>query len=422
MASVCLRSPFSIGLILPRRPEGRRQRACLPRRLALTMVFGTLSCGLVGCGGKEEGVLLVSDSVSAPAILRSEAEQVVIPVRIDAPLRFENRGSQEQLLGVSATGCSCYGIATEQFVLHPQEKVALPAGGGKDLFFMVKLLEGDGDVSFRVGFQVQGDVGQGGAGETGEFRASCTMKILPDLDLEPGVLAIDLPRGDAPADTGKYPVVLKRVTRGKPASLTPPEFSIEPAVLKAEPCRMEGAAEEVEPGLWRSVWTTSVTLGSLPDDVRENGGKFTYVLEFPDDDEGRIVLPGRRPETGKLPTLLEVVRDAPERRVAGQFLLRRSRGVVAPAQVHFGALSLGAEPRTRRIVLTAADQEPFVVTVEGALPQVEAAPDSQEPASQQWVTVTFNPSVMGAYEEPLLLKTTHPDDPEVQVVVKARVN
>jgi len=412
----CWRSQFSIIRSVSGHAVDRGPREFLPGLLVRVALMG----GLAGCGN-EPRIVLVNASVTAPAILRSEAEQVVTPVRIDAPLRFENPGSQEQLLGVSKTGCSCYGIATEQFVLERKENISVPAGGSKELFFVAKLLEGDGDLSFRVGFQTQGGMGRGGEPVVHELRADCTMKVLPDLVLEPASLVIDLPRVDAAADSQPHSIVLKRVTRGKPASLTPPEFTMDPASLKVDGFRMEGVAEEVEPGLWRTIWKASATLGSLPDELRENGGVSVFTLEFPEEEAETKVYAGRRPETGKLPTLLEVVREAPERRVSGQVILRRSRGIVAPAQAHFGVLATGSEARTRRIVLTAADQSPFVVTVDETPPHVQAAPDSQEPAPQQWVTVTFNPAAEGAYEQPLVLKTTHPDDEEIRVVVKARV-
>jgi hypothetical protein len=122
-----------------------------------------------------------------------------------------------------------------------------------------------------------------------------------------------------------------------------------------------------------------------------------------------------------LPTILDVVKEDPPRVVAGQLILKRSTGIIAPSQMHFGAIPAGSAPRTRRLVLSAADHIPFRLTVSDPPPQFDVDVDSPDPAPQQWVTITFHPGAAGELDVPLTLKTTHPRQPEVHVTLKARV-
>ncbi len=385
---------------------------------------GTLSLLLLllaGCARKGDELVLVSGSVAAPAILRSEAEQVAIPVRIDAPLRFENRSSHEQTLSVDRKGCSCYGIATQEYVLQEGELIKVPAGGARELFFVSKLLEAEGDQAFRATLLVSRDSGFGGTPAMEAVTAECSMKIIPDLVLEPASIVVDLPH--IVENKGRHfrqPLKLTRVTRGKPSGAAP-QFVMDPSLLDAEEVRSTGPAEEIEPGLWRTSWETVVALAELPDDVQDNGGRFPFALEFAASPEEGLVNPAGRRNASTMPTLQEVVRHFPERKVLGTLVLRRSRGVIAPSQVHFGAIPAGDSARERRIVLTAADQKPFVVSV-GDLPANFAAEvDEDEPAAQQWVTVKFRPESVGEALAVLVLTTTHPDQAEVRVTLKARV-
>jgi hypothetical protein len=223
-----------------------------------------------------------------------------------------------------------------------------------------------------------------------------------------------------PAESESRAVVITRVTRGKPAESVPPLFSMSPALLKAETASQEKAPEEVSPGLWQTIWKTSLKPDQFPAEIRENGGHFAFAFDFP---EGDIVSTESQspPRDGQIPTILDVASSNPPRKVTGQLILRRSKGIIAPAQLHFGAIPAGSGPRTRRLVLTAADHRPFEVTVGDVSQPFAADADSEEAGEQQWVTVTFQPGAAGESEGKLTLKTTHPDQPEVQVTLKARV-
>jgi hypothetical protein len=72
-------------------------------------------------------------------------------------------------------------------------------------------------------------------------------------------------------------------------------------------------------------------------------------------------------------------------------------------------------------VLSAADHRPFQVAIGDIPAPFSAAVDADDAAEQQWVTVAFPPGSPGDAEGQLTLKTTHPDQPEVQVTLKARV-
>ena len=187
-----------------------------------------------------------------------------------------------------------------------------------------------------------------------------------------------------------------------------------------EPASQEKAPEEISPGLWRTIWKTSVKPDQFPGEIRKNGGRFAFPFEFP---EGDIVSTESQspPRDGQIPTILDVVSSNPQRKATGQLILRRSKGIIAPAQLHFGAIPAESGPRTRRLVLTAADKRPFQVSVGDVSQPFAADADSDESGEQQWVTVTFQPGAAGDSERKLTLKTTHPDQPEVQVTLKARV-
>jgi hypothetical protein len=380
------------------------------RSLSQAMCLAALL--LTGCGRKEQGLVLVTPSVDAPPILRSEADQISIPVRVDAPIRFENRSRVETVFRVSKTGCSCYGMATAESFLKPGEPINVPPGGSKELFFVSKELQGEAEQAFRVGFHAGSE----------ELRADASMKIFPDLVLDPASIVIDLPTaGDGAKERGSSALTITRVTRGKPAEHVPPAFSMSPALIEAGPPVPEKPLKEISPGLWRAVWKVSVRARQFSDEIREGGGRFAFSFEFPESGDPVSTSTGGRPRDGQLPTILDAVGSHPSRKVTGQLILRRSKGIITPSQLHFGTIPAGSGSRTRRLVLSAADHRPFRVTIGDVPSQFSASGDSDDPAEQQWISITFEPGAAGDNEGKLTLKTTHPDQPEVQVTLKARV-
>jgi len=248
------------------------------------------------------------------------------------------------------------------------------------------------------------------------------MTIVPDLVLEPAAVVIDV-GGDQPeAEASQaFLLTMTQVTRGRPAETAVPRFVMSPGLLKAGVPEQDKPPVEISGGLWRTVWKIVVTVEALPDEVRENGGRFGFNLEFPESPDRPSPEPeDRRVERG-IPRLLDVVTSRPQHQVSGQMIVRRSRGIIAPPQLHFGAIAAGGAPRTRRLVLTAADHKPFRIEV-GEIPaDFEVDVDSPDPAEQQWVTVRFSPASAGDVERILTLRTTHPDHPEVRILLKSRV-
>lgn len=380
-----------------------------------------LALFVAGCGKKREhGLALVESSVTAPPILRSEADQVAIPVRLDAPLRFENRGPGEKFVAIAKTGCSCYGMATVDALLQPGERVGIPPGGSRELYFVAKQFAGETEQGFRVAFQVGGESDAGTDGAPLELRADCSMKIIPDLVLEPASVIVDVSGTGLREPGAAQNLKVTRVTRGRPGESAAPVLEMGPAFLKSGAAQLVLPSKQIADGLWQSIWKVSVTPENLPDEALQNGGRFSFALAFPESaDPAPTLRPGSPP--GSLPTVLDVSNGRPPLRVSGQLIVRRSRGIIAPAQLHFGAIGVGDQPRTRRLVLTAADHKPFQVMVDKVPEHFEASVDSPESAEQQWVTVKFSPQIEGDVEAELRLKTTHPEQPDVVVMLKARV-
>src|SRR5436190_13141695 len=147
------------------------------------------------------------------------------------------------------------------------ELINVPPGGQTEAFFVTKELKGESEQAFRVAFRLIGppvDTTQSSAIQ--EPRVDCSMKIFPDLVLDPASIVIDL-AGDGDRGAAKdtyYFLTITRVTRGKPTASTPPAFSMSPALLKAEPATPEKSAEEISPGLWRTIWKASVKSEEVP--------------------------------------------------------------------------------------------------------------------------------------------------------------
>lgn len=378
-------------------------------------IIGSCLClqSLCGCARQERDGFSVTTDVVAPAILRSEADQVGIAVRIEAPLKFTNGSDREKQIAVSKTGCSCYGVATGEKLVEPGEWIAIPSGTSRDLFFVAKRIEGETEQAFRAAFSVRDSEG----GRVSDVTANCTMKIFRDLSLEPSTFVDDLPPTAVSMQARtEYKLVLRQVTRGRRTNPVP-KFAMSPALLTATNFEVTGQPTEVAPGLWQTEWTNSLSLTALPETVRENGGRYAFSIEVPEIPVGEGT---RSRNDSSLPTLLDVVRDLPQRRIAGQLVLRRSRGVIAPGQIHFGSIASG-EHRERRIVLNAADHVPFKVQVEQTPPLFHVVVDSTDAATQQWITVTLSAEGARDLDETLILRTTHPDQPEVRVGLKARI-
>jgi hypothetical protein len=376
----------------------------------LWLMLSTAAIVLAACSRSQQGVVLLESTLTAAPLLKSEAERIAIPVRIDAPIVFENIGDEARTLKVSKTGCKCYGIAIASRALEPDEALTIPPGQRRELYFLARLSETTGDQTFRAAFTVD---------DGSTLSAECSMKVLADVELEPSSFALDVT--DVASKPGKsLELTIRRTVRGTVESLGEPGIATASESLRLQAIRRDEAAVEISPGIWRSAWKATLELGEIPGELRENGGRIPFQVEFPDAAAG----PRSPPQTageGRVPTPLEVVDPRPLREATGHVVLRRTKGIVAPAQIHFGVIRPG-QPRSRRIVLTAADRLPFRIESTDASEPWGAEIDSDADATQQWLTVTLAaPAEPGEIERRLVVKTTHPSSIDLSIVLKARV-
>jgi hypothetical protein len=370
----------------------------------------------LGCGGPERGLVLTTPHVEAPALLESELGRMTMPLRLEAPLRFENRSSTGQILALTNKGCSCYGLASADGLLEEKQDITVPPNGSLKLYFVAKLAGLNGDQAYRAGFVL-------GENRT-DVRADAEQPIMSDLDLEPDALFGHIAAGRAIAESAdEKPLMfeVRRVARNRHIGYYAPAMIEKPPFVTASQFPPEASAEEISPGLFRAVWRTTLTIGELPAEVAEAGGRFPIRFQFP---ELTVItgpgLQARGPvEASTAPPLVSTMMTYdPPREISGQLVLRKLRGIVAPRMLHFGRLKVDGQAQTRRLVLTATDKRSFKATAHSVPENASVEFDSSDAAAQHWATVIIRATSAGEIAEALVIQTDHPDEPEIRIILR----
>ncbi len=358
---------------------------------------------LAGCARPElvvqppdSPVELVASEIVAPALLASEVRAAASPQRIAAPIRFRNRSAVERRIALRTKGCSCYGVASESGPLREGDPVEIPAGGEMVLHFLAELDPAVREQSFRAAFEVLGSEA------VPDLVVHCRQTIFPDLEVRPAVLFL------TPAVSGSEQLHEIRVvsTYRESGSVTVPAPVVleKPSYLELDKTQQVRAAVLVAAGLRASEWRFGFTIGSgaAPeiDSVPKQRIRFATVKSAASDRE---------------------VADDGNITADCQVTIRNVRGIIGPRTVHFGQMAPDGAERTRRIVLSSASQTPFRILETKTPEEMSFAADSDQPAVQQWATLTFRPLRPGTVELKLAIATDHPDEREYLVTVRGVV-
>jgi len=156
-----------------------------------------------------------------------------------------------------------------------------------------------------------------------------------------------------------------------------------------------GGPEEVEPGIDRQ--------------------EFKLVLR---------VSPVDELESTPMATPIIASLDAPQRgslcRVEIPAVIRRSTGIDAPREIHFGLVK-SSEVQTRRILLRSADERGFRVLSISTSHEGTEGKASSGSATRHRLEVTFRPVNASDRGGCLEIETDHPDCPRVRIDLRCKV-
>lgn len=104
-----------------------------------------------------------------------------------------------------------------------------------------------------------------------------------------------------------------------------------------------------------------------------------------------------------------------------RLMVQYRSGLIGPRIIHFGDVAVG-KPVTRRIQILARDHREFrILGPSEPASTLSIRADLLESAKSHWGNVTFTPSAAGNFEAVLKIITDHPEQPSLEIEVRALV-
>lgn len=224
------------------------------------------------------------------------------------------------------------------------------------------------------------------AGPEERLTARLSVRVLADVVVRPPVLSHSFTASDA-RPVSKALTILRTV-RSEPKPKVRPvlgQLPPEVALVDMEDKGLTHAGDS----LWTQEWVVNLRIAPGARDGGRRASGFDVAFEAPDAVSVRV------PVT-----------------------LRQRSGIeVRPAECDFGTVRR-EESLTRKVMLVAADEQPFVVTeAVSSLPGVTVAPTGSAPKACVIVELKACPSQEKEWKGNVRIRTTHPESPEISLAV-----
>ncbi|WP_139228279.1 hypothetical protein [Planctomicrobium piriforme] len=337
----------------------------------------------VGClrsGGQVE----FTTDVQAKSLLVSEVQAADDRSQlVDCPIEITNRTAKDQQVTLVTTGCACYGITFNGVPLEKGSAITVPAGEKRVLQFKVMPVDAPIEKDFTAEFSVSDQT------KPRNVTVRCSLQTWLDLRVTPHVVTIELASGKEVSE--ERSLLIEHIFRGSGGESFELEFPELPSIARVESQKSLGSSEKLEDQLYRQAWEVvlkiDIPAGFAPSDTPL-----------------------------KLPVAVKAADGREAARSDVLLTLHRPQPIVFPTKVHFGKMPAGGT-RSRRILLSSANQSPFQLSLKQAPPFVESAIDP-EPHAQHWVELTVSPETPGTFSGDLVLTTDRSDVPEVVIRVE----
>ena len=360
----------------------------LSRSGVVACCVGGMLCLLSGCT-KPDVALQIEGDVEARTLLVSEVLSAEDRTQlIECPIRIINQQSVPGEFILSSTGCSCYGVELNGQPMTAGESIPIPAGEERTLYIRAEPPLRASEKSYTANFMVSD-----GEGQFQNETATCTLSVYQDVRVVPAVITVETGLSDDGLIT--KPVVIERVQRGAQPTVDSPSFAGLPGFVDVRDLAPAGPPVEIEPGLWKQSWNATVDVSvSATSDTRQKLHKFTVRFAGSDGDD----IFGE-----------------------GQVLTKVNAPLSFPREVHLGRIDRG-DSGTRRILVATRDGSSFHLTSPRPSPQSTSMEIEEAAGPRHFVTLTVTPEQSGNFEEVIELQTDLPEQPMIQMTLKAHVN
>ena len=347
-----------------------------------------LGIALLGCDSGGPSRVICTDSLQSKTWLLGEVDKNMEDAT-EGVFRFPlyNSTRSPVQMRVRSIGCSCYAVRRGETRLKVGDQFELGAGMTETLTLHPPrpTVDGASDVQFSVEYE------SAPAAPAEMISCQGTLVAIAEYRINPGLLSAEFVK-DTPPQTVR--VEITHTARD-------PESAERPPTLKGWPSGVQVVApSSLEPAiplsghLWRKSWQVTATID--PPEPTATGI----------DDFHTVQVSGAEP-------------DSPTAEV--KLVVRFRSGLSGPRLIHFGDVPAG-KTVTRRIQILARDHQVFrILGPSQAGLDLSILSESAAPVKSHWGRLTLTPSVTGEFLQLLRIETDHPDQPTLEIEVRARV-
>lgn len=331
------------------------------------------SPGPVTVVGERDRSVLVSEALAND----NEVEQSTFTVSLS--------GNDPVTLQLSMVGCSCYRVQHDDRRLKVGDEIDVAPGESETIRIESQVRQSPGVMQYRAEFTYK-DAG----GAAFNLPLTSTVRTIADLAVRPDVIHHAADSTSEEAQTDFEIEIVQRVRASQLDGLRV-EWGAVPDWISCSPPTVYDGPVEVDPGVWRVLSRSIVTVHGRPDP--QPAAPIQLPLESS--------VAGRR--LGQ---------------TACTLIVASKSGIQAPAMIHFGRPT-GSAAATKRVQLIARDKQAFAITsISSRDGSVEAKEANPARSSEHWLEVALT-GAASAVNDTLTVRTDHPDAGEVTISVRA---
>ena len=347
-----------------------------------------LGIALLGCDSGGPSRVVCTDPQQSKTWLLGEVDKNIEDAT-EGVFRFPlyNGTRRPVQMRVRSIGCSCYAVRRGETRLQVGDLFELGAGKTETLTLRPPrpTIDRASDYQFTVEYE------PAPAAPPEVISCQGTLVSIAEYRVNPGLLSAEFTK-DTPPQTVRMEITC--TGRDPQAMESAPLVQGWPDGTQAEVPASLGPAVELGTHLWRRSWRVAATL-ARPEPTATGTGEFRTL---------HIAGPALGSPSAEV-----------------KLVVRLRSGLSGPRIVHLGDVPLGRSI-TRRIQILARDHQAFRILGPSQRGQaLSIQPESADPVKSHWSSLSFTPSAEGEFHEVLKIATDHPEQPTLEVEVRAQV-
>ncbi|MEW4490115.1 hypothetical protein AB1L42_18670 [Thalassoglobus sp. JC818] len=369
--------------------------------LTLLSVFATVvlfsGCSEQNAAPEKHGIQ-ISAPTQLPALLLSEL-QGDDPHTIRCPVQIVNNTDSTQQVVLAATGCSCYGVVTEDGEsLERGEVKEVTADQELTLAIQGQSPQEESRKTYTADFEITAPDG------TKQLeRILCNQQVYQDFKVIPALIECETSPSSPKSETRELEVT-RYFRSDSPATPTPIVDGV-PDDVSVKSIHLTESPTQIESGLWCATWEVELLI-ELQESKESADRIDTLNIWLPSSTDTEST--EQRTDSVAAHTTIRLVR-------------RSSRPIAFPERIHFGQFPAGTQ-KTRSLFLVSKDQVPFRVSY--APPDEDTSIEVQfddEPKTSHKITIALNDALSEEFSRTLVLSTNLEEQKVIEIELLARI-